>query len=110
MLDIRVWRKKGGQKGLYKLLATNSKTCTIKMPYRPTNFRLIVVKPYYAKDALTIPQDNTLFNITIIVDHPKKENTIIVDQPIKRGRGRPRKYVTFLIIKEKADLDLSFKL
>ena len=53
--DIRIWRKKGGWKGPYKLLATNSKTYTIVMPYGPANFRLTVVKPYYTEEA---PKDN----------------------------------------------------
>ena len=51
-LNIRVWRKKGGWKGLYKLLVTNSEICTVAMPYNPTNLCLMVVKPYYTEEAL----------------------------------------------------------
>ncbi len=49
-LDVRVWCKKDGQQGLYKLITTNSKTCTIKILYRPTNFCITIVKPYYIED------------------------------------------------------------
>ena len=31
---------------LYNLLSTKNKTCIIQLPYRPTNFYSIVVKPY----------------------------------------------------------------
>jgi hypothetical protein len=50
--DVRVWREKDGWNRPHKLLATDGQTCTIQMPYRPTNFRSTVVKPYYAKDPL----------------------------------------------------------
>ena len=33
---VRVWRKKKGWLGLYKLIIINSQTCTIQMPYGPT--------------------------------------------------------------------------
>ncbi len=57
-LDVRVQRKKDRQQGLYKLIITNSKTCTIKMLYRPTNFRITIVKPYYTEDLeLEKPQE-----------------------------------------------------
>src|SRR6267378_3464656 len=41
--DVRVWREKDGWNGPYKLLAMNGQTCTIQMPYGPTNFRSTVV-------------------------------------------------------------------
>jgi hypothetical protein len=108
------------------------------MPYKPTNFQLTVVKPYYAKDPPTTSQDNTLPNITITVDHLKKdtvtvdntkedtitvdytkEDTITVDHYTKQGRGRPKgsknkQYFaalkSFLSAKKKEDLELSLKL
>jgi hypothetical protein len=49
--DVHIWHKKSGWKGPYKLLATNGKTYTVAMPYGPTNFCSIVVKPYYTKEA-----------------------------------------------------------
>jgi hypothetical protein len=36
-------------------MATNGKTCTIKMPYRPTDFRTTVVKPFYTEE---LPENN----------------------------------------------------
>ena len=36
--DICVWQEKGRWTGPYKLLETNSKTCTMAMPYGPANF------------------------------------------------------------------------
>ena len=53
--DICIWHKKRGQKGPYKLLATNNKTYTVVMPHSPTNFQSTVVKPYYIKEA---PKDD----------------------------------------------------
>ena len=38
LLKIRVWYKKEGWNGPYKLLIINSKIYTINMLYRPTNF------------------------------------------------------------------------
>ena len=48
--DVYIWREKGGWKGLYKLLATDNKICTVVMLYGPINFYLTVVKPYYTKE------------------------------------------------------------
>ena len=48
--DIYIWREKGGWKGPYKLLVTNSKTYTVIMLYGPINFCLIVIKPYYTEE------------------------------------------------------------
>src|SRR5258707_12370146 len=45
--DVRVWREKDGWNGPYKLLAIDGETCTVDMPYGPTNFRTTVVKPYF---------------------------------------------------------------
>jgi hypothetical protein len=50
--NVRVWREKDGWNRPHKLLATDSQTCTTQMLYRPTNFRLTIVKPYYAEDPL----------------------------------------------------------
>jgi hypothetical protein len=136
--DVRVWREKDGWNGPHKLLATDGQTCTIQMPYGPTNFRSTVVKPYYAEDPSITSQDDTLPDITITVDYPEedtvtvdhaeedtitvdhtKEDTITVDHHVKQGRGRPKgsknkQYFTalesFLSAKEKGDLELSLKL
>jgi hypothetical protein len=49
--DVHIWREKGGWKGPYKLLATDGETYTVAMPHGPANFRSMVVKPYYTKEA-----------------------------------------------------------
>ena len=50
-LPVLVWREgPTGQFGywssLYNLLSIKNETCTIQLPYRPTNFCSMVVKPY----------------------------------------------------------------
>ena len=45
--DVRVWREKDGWIGLFKLFVINGETCTIDIPYKLTNFRSTIVKPYY---------------------------------------------------------------
>ncbi len=44
--DVRVWCKKEGWKGLYKLIIIDRETYIVDMPRGPTKFRLTVVKPY----------------------------------------------------------------
>jgi hypothetical protein len=110
------------------------------MLYKPADFRLIVVKPYYIDKS-----NNGTYNITIIVEtrtenrqnKEGKEGTITIKLTIiknnesngnieqatkpvkKRGRGRPRKNATntsttenttYITIKEQADYELSLKL
>ena len=55
--EVRVWHKKKGWRGPYKLIAINGQTCTIQMPYGPTQFRLTVVKPYYKDNSFEPIQD-----------------------------------------------------
>ena len=50
-LPVLVWREGPiGQfsywSGPYNLLSIENETCTIQLPYRPTNFRSIVIKLY----------------------------------------------------------------
>ena len=52
LLEVCVWREKNGWNRLYKLLVINGKIYTINMPYRPTNFQLTVIKPYYIKEEI----------------------------------------------------------
>ena len=49
--EVRVWREKRGWRGPYKLIAIDGQTCTIQMPYGPTQFRSTVIKPYYKDDS-----------------------------------------------------------
>jgi hypothetical protein len=44
--DVLVYREKDGWSGPFKLITLSGETCTIQMPYGPTNFRSTVVKPY----------------------------------------------------------------
>jgi len=50
--QVLVWREGNiGQLGYwlgpYNLLTVKNKTCTIQLPYSPTPFRIMVVKPYF---------------------------------------------------------------
>jgi hypothetical protein len=57
LLEVRIWRKKDGWNGPYKLLVINGEIYIIKMPYRPTNFQLTIIKLYYVKEEiLDIPE------------------------------------------------------
>jgi hypothetical protein len=57
LLEVRVWYKKDGWNGPYKLLVTNGEIYTINIPHRPTNFQLTIVKLYYIKEEiLDIPE------------------------------------------------------
>ena len=55
--EVRVWRKKKKWRGLYKLITINSQTYTIQMLYRPSQFQLTVVKPYYKDNSFKPLQD-----------------------------------------------------
>jgi hypothetical protein len=59
--DVRVWRKKEGWTGPYKLLATKEETCTIDMPQGPAKFRLTAVKLYFTEqpcqEELKVPEE-----------------------------------------------------
>jgi hypothetical protein len=52
LLEVRVWYKKDGWNGPYKLLATNGEIYIIDMPYKLTNFRLTIIKLYYIKEEI----------------------------------------------------------
>jgi len=84
------------------LLTVNSKTCTIKLPNRPTTFCSTVIKPY-----LLDPQDSIKPRESIKLAKPvpspaepqplpkaKAEPQL----PPKRGRGRPYKYPLFTAV------------
>ena len=104
------------------------------MPYRPADFRLTAIKPYYIDESSSY---NSSYNITITVEtrtenrenKEGKEGTITIEltviksnddteqatKPVKkRGRGRPRKNIiyisAYIIIKKQADYKLLIKL
>ena len=54
---VRVQCKKRKWQGPYKFIIINSQTYTIQMPYRPSQFQLTVVKPYYKNDSSEPLQD-----------------------------------------------------
>jgi hypothetical protein len=108
------------------------------MPYRPTNFRLIVVRPYYINESsshnITITaetrtgngenegdkEDTITIKLTTIENNKGNGNIEQANKPIrKRGRRRPRKHVintsikentAYITIKEQADYELLIKL
>jgi hypothetical protein len=83
--NVRVWREKDGWKGPYKLLATNGETCTIDMPYGPTNFRTTAVKPYYIED----PTDQEVPEEQPLPEHQQPEQPS-PQETVRRGPGRPK--------------------
>jgi hypothetical protein len=83
--DVRVWREKDGWKGPYKLLATNGETCTIDMPYGPTNFRTTVVKPYFTET----PTDQEVPEEQPLSEQPLPEQPL-PQETVRRGPGRPK--------------------
>jgi hypothetical protein len=135
--DVRVWREKDGWNGPYKLLAINGETCTIDMPYGPTNFRTTVVKPYFTEAPTDqevpeeqpvseqIPQEQDQDQ-----DLPKDTIRVIPQETtpqetVRRRPGRPKgsrnvrkndHYSTttlndqFTTRKEQADMELAIKL
>jgi hypothetical protein len=93
--DVRVWREKANWTGPFKLIAIDGETCTVQMPYGPTNFRSTVVKPYYTNG--TSPSPNAHPEDDFDKDTPETGNSAELDtdqqqeQPIaRRGRGRPK--------------------
>ena len=94
--DVHIWHKKGGWKGPYKLLVTNSKICTVAMPYRPANFWLTVVKPYYTKKE---PHDNyhnnQPHNNTVPITSntvPTTRNTVPTTEPTTPSSKKAQHY------------------
>ena len=52
LLKVHIWREKDGWNRLYKLLVINGEIYIINILYKPTNFQLTVVKPYYIKEEI----------------------------------------------------------
>jgi hypothetical protein len=108
--EVLVWREgNGGQNGKwtgpYKLISTDGESCVLALPYGHTTFRSTVVKPYLTPDEpigdIELPDSTDKDTITVAVPEPL--DTPIqethppnppnpLNQPAKRGRGRPRKY------------------
>jgi len=96
------------------------------MPYKPTDFRLTVVKPYYTDEsnnnditiAINTRTKGEESTANTELESTNKESTQLVNKEnallVKRGRGRLKKSAvlstTYITAKEKADYDLSLKL
>ncbi len=83
--DVLVWREREGWQGPHKLLAIDGETCTLGMPYGPTKFRSVVVKPYYRGEHSTEEQQIDTDN-----GKPNGELAIGPNQRRRRPLG-PRK-------------------
>ena len=104
---VLVWREgntgqPGHWDGPFPLLAIEGESCTIKLPAGPTTFRSTVVKPYYTESAPRAaspeaatagpPAGSPAASLETGPPEPTTGDTITVELPPKRGRGRPRKY------------------
>jgi hypothetical protein len=128
--DVRVWREKDGWNGPYKLLAIDGETCTVDMPYGPTNFRTTVVKPYFTDPTdQEVPEEQPNQRLPdqseTEQDLPEDTIRVIPEETIRRRPGRPKgsrnirkadHYLTttlddqFTTRKEQADIELATKL
>ena len=96
--EVLVQRKTGKQTGPFRLLLVYSENYIINLPSSPIVFRLIVIKPYYIDNInsnepiATKPIDTKL--ITLVGNTPKVKSLLLAMSilPLKRGRGRLRKY------------------
>jgi hypothetical protein len=68
------------------LLNIEGETCTVGMPCGLVTFRSTVVKPYYARPEKDQKDELTQTQPQVTVLSPPAVT------PLKRGRGRPRKY------------------
>jgi hypothetical protein len=82
--DIRVWREKDGWTGPFKLFATDGETCTIDMPYGPTNFRSTVIKPYYILPFPEASQEEKEIEDIESLDDDRDELINAEEQPVMK--------------------------
>ncbi len=96
------------------------------MPYKPADFRLIVVKPYYIDKSnnnditivINTRTESKESTINTELESTNKESTQTINKEhallVKRGRSRLKKSAilstAYITTKEKADYDLSLKL
>lgn len=93
--DVRVWREKDGWSGPFKLIAMDGHTCTVQMPYGPTQFRSTVVRPYYKENLEQVSTPNNPPKESPNNNNPEEQkydsDTIVIERPQpRRGRGRPK--------------------
>ena len=94
--EVKVWREKIGWKGPFLLILRDGETYTVKINGKPTNFRTVMVKPYYRdhNNLLEAGHDNAEEEEDSMADReddmedrdwtPKQQ-----PQQIKKRRGRP---------------------
>jgi hypothetical protein len=102
--QVLVWREgntgqNGSWEGPYNLVSTDGESCVLALPHGNTTFRTTVVKPYF-----TAPGEIKNMEVPAAGIEPEGpipspievENSILdpPEQPVKRRRGRPRKYPT----------------
>ena len=108
--DVLVWREgntgqSGKWDGPYKLVGVDGESCTLVLPHGNTTFRTTVVKPYLmpiteikgielpvAGDDGIIPPEGDDIIIGTETGATGTTGAIRPVQPVKRKRGRPRKY------------------
>jgi hypothetical protein len=79
---VRVWREKDGWTGLFKFFTINGETCTIDMPYGPTNFRSTIIKPYYILLEASQEEEEEIENIES-PDDDRDESINAEKQPVR---------------------------
>jgi len=89
--EVKVWRDGIGWKGPFVLLARDGETCTVDINGKATNFRTVVVKPYYRDESTKTPEtpaDNEDGDDDA-EDTRDADWTPDEPEPVKRKRGRP---------------------
>ncbi len=86
----------GSWKGPFQLLSIQNESAIVELSNGPTKFRSTSVKPYYqddhADDEDPPPPPLNIPPPTESEDNHPATAPIVRTEPIKRGRGRPRKY------------------
>lgn len=112
---VLVWREgntgqSGQWDGPFRMIGMEGESCVIEMPHGNTIFRSTVVKPYKTPstptqiDGIELPTE-TLIEPTNGFEPPAQTladpPTPARNTPVKRGRGRPRKYpITVYLVEE----------
>jgi hypothetical protein len=97
--DVLIWRKgntnqPSSWEGPYKLIVINGEDCVLALPRGNMTFRSTSIKPFYILDK-SITKTDPLEPPDQNNQELKGEDSITINTllMVKRGRGRPRKYV-----------------
>jgi len=99
--QVLVWREgntgqSGNWNGPYRLVSVDNKTCIVELPYGNTSFRSTAVKPFLTPEKAIIGISLPLADSPTPINSPTPTDSDIYNRtpikPIKRSRGRPRKY------------------